>query len=530
MHKSNFHKNQRGMALIIALLLLLLVSAVGLGMIYMSSTETEINANYKDSQSAFFAMRGGLEEMRERMRTQSLSYIGTVTATPMPTIQMPGTAGSIFYITNPSAGEVVTPLTVGSTYFDDEFCHEWFTLLAANYKAPGTTCGAGGAAPATSVTTVASNAPYTGTASSLPYKWIRLTLKQNGTFPNAVVDSTQAAASQVCWNSSNSQEVVATALGYPDCTTAANAGLMVEPLYLVTSLAITPQGSRRVGQYEAAALDITPPPGALALDGPAAQFSPAPHSNNYFASGTNSGAAAYTGPGACPVTTPAIAPAISTGDQAGVNNLVGVPPGSGTIPSNRLGNYTGTAPPPPALATPSIMNQGATGTNPTLTGTWASPAALNNLAASIGDGADQTLSCGIGAPCSFPATGLGTDASPMITYVNGDFNMGSNSGAGVLVVTGTLTITGNASFDGLILVIGQGVIQENGGGNGQFNGSIFLATTNSSVSPYAQLATLGSPLIAWNGGGTNGIQYNSCWANIGNNMHYLVVASREEMY
>ena len=114
--------------------------------------------------------------------------------------------------------------------------------------------------------------------------------------------------------------------------------------------------------------------------------------------------------------------------------------------------------------------------------------------------------------------------------MNGDFNFGSNSGAGILVVTGTLNITGNSSFDGLILVIGQGVINESGGGNGQFNGSIFLAKTNSSVSPFTQLATLASPLISWNGGGTNGIQYNSCWANIGNSMHYIVVASREEMY
>ena len=524
MRKSNFHKNQRGMALIIALLLLLLVSAVGLGMIYMSSTETGINANYKDSQSAFFAMRGGLEEMRERMRSQSLSYIGTVTATPMPTIQMPGTPGSIFYITNPSNGEVVTPMTFGSTYFDDEFCHESFVGSTVTYVVPGTPCGAAGVAPAGSVTTVASNAPYTGTAASLPYKWVRLTLKQNGTFPNALVDSTQAAASQVCWNASTSQEVVATALGYPNCTLAANAGLLVEPLYLVTSLAITPQGSRRVGQYEAAALDITPPPGALALDGPAAQFNPAPTSNNYFANGNNSGAAAYNGPGgpaACPVTTPAVSPAISTGDAGGQTTV------TGDIPSNRTGNYTGT--PGSPNPTPSVVNQGPTGTNQ-LAGTWASPAALNNLAASIGNGADQTLSCGIGAPCSFPATGLGTDAAPMITYVNGDFNFGPNSGAGILVVTGTLNITGNSSFDGLILVIGQGVMTESGGGGGQFNGSIFLAKTNNSVSPYSQLATLGAPLIAWNGGGTNGIQYNSCWANIGNNMHYMVVASREEMY
>jgi len=86
------------------------------------------------------------------------------------------------------------------------------------------------------------------------------------------------------------------------------------------------------------------------------------------------------------------------------------------------------------------------------------------------------------------------------------------------------------SFNGLILVIGQGVMTEQGGGSGQFNGSVFLARTNSATAPYSQLASLGTPIIQWNGGGTNGIQYNSCWANIGNNMHFMIVASREEMY
>ena len=104
----------------------------------------------------------------------------------------------------------------------------------------------------------------------------------------------------------------------------------------------------------------------------------------------------------------------------------------------------------------------------------------------------------------------------------------STSGAGILVVTGTLNITGNSSFDGLILVVGQGILSENGGGNGQFNGSVFLANTNNAAG--VPLAALGSPQIQWNGGGTNGIQYNSCWANIGSNLHYMVVASREEMY
>ena len=520
MRKNNCRNHERGMALILALLALLLISAVGLGMIYMSSTETSINTNYKDTQLAFFAMRGGLEEMRDRMRSNSVSPITIPTA-------MPGAANSILYVVNPSgATDVVDPKTFGNTYFDDEFCHESFVGSTVAYVPPGTPCPLAGAPPGGSVAAyVASASPFTNTASSLKYKWARITLKQNGTFPSALVDSTQPAASQVCWNSASAQEVVASALGYPDCNTAQTAGLMVAPVYLVTALAITPQGSRRVGQYESAALNITPPPGALALDGPAAVFNPAPNSNNYFASGNNSGAAAYNGPGgpaACPVTTPASSPAISTGDQQGVSNLVGPPP-PGSIPANRQGNYTGTG------GTPSVVNQGSTGTNQ-LSGTWASPAALNNLASSIGNGADLSLTCGIGTPCSFPAVGLGTDAAPKITYVNGDFNMGPNSGAGVLVVTGTLNITGNSSFDGLILVIGQGVMSESGGGGGQFNGSIFLAKTNSSVAPYTQLATLASPLIAWNGGGTNGIQYNSCWANIGNSMHYMVVASREEMY
>jgi len=103
-------------------------------------------------------------------------------------------------------------------------------------------------------------------------------------------------------------------------------------------------------------------------------------------------------------------------------------------------------------------------------------------------------------------------------------------GAGVLVVTGTLSFTGNASFNGLVLVIGQGIVNESGGGNGGFNGTVFVAKTHSATSPYPELATLGSPLYSWNGGGNSDIQYNSCWANIGNGLHYSVIAMREEMY
>lgn len=500
------------MALLLALLALLLISAIGLGMVYMSNAETTINANYKDTQTAFFSARGGLEEMRDRMRKNSMSPIA------LPTT-MPPNANSIVYITNPAgAADIVDPATWGNAYFDDELCHENFGpgMAASPYSTP---CTAAGAAPGGSFRYVASISPNTNSAAALKYKWVRLTLKQNatvGTVATQWVDSTQPAGSPVCWDAMHNREVAVTSLGYATCAAATTAGFNVEPTYLVTSLAITPLGSRRVSQYEAAALNVTPPPAALALDGPAAVFNPAPSSNNYFANGNDSGVAGYTGPGTCTPTGPAQVPAVSTGDSTGVTNV------RGSIPTNRYPNYTGTG------GTPSIVNSGPGGTNQ-LSGEWSSPSQLNTLVANMANAADVSYSCGIGAPCSGRGP-YGTDSAPQITYVSGDFNFGPNSGSGVLIVTGTLNINGQSSFNGLILVIGQGVMTEQGSGNGQFNGSIFLAKTNSSTSPYSQLAALATPMIQWNGGGTNGIQYNSCWANVGNNLHFLVVASREEMY
>src|SRR3989442_3147491 len=95
---SHARRKERGIALILVLLTLLLLSAIGLGMMYMSDTETAVNSNYRDTQVAFFAMRAGLEEARDRMRTSSIAYLSNLPTT------MPGQPGSILYITNPSAG------------------------------------------------------------------------------------------------------------------------------------------------------------------------------------------------------------------------------------------------------------------------------------------------------------------------------------------------------------------------------------------------------------------------------------------
>ena len=548
MLQNNFRKPERGMALILSLLALLLISAVGLGMIYMSNTETSINSNYKDTQTAFFAMRAGLEEGRDRLRSNATFPL------PLPT-GMPPAAGSIVYIINPAgATDSVQPYAITNQYFDDEFCHESFVGSTVAWVAPGAgACNAAGAVPAGSWVTTPSESPYTNTANAMKYKWVRITLKQNATTgnPNPAnattwVDSTQAAGAQVCWDGTFLRETVATAYGaaITTCAQAKNAGFSAMPVYLVTSMALTPQGSRRVGQYEAGAFLVTPPQAGLAFDGPAATFNNAPNSNNFGINGTNSGDPAnasasgtptiaqpyqaWNGPGgqaACTSTTPASLPAIAVGDAQGVTNM------DTDIPGNRTSMYTGTAPIPPAPLVPSVQNEGTgtaqyPSTNSLGTGSnWSTPAQLNQLAQAMANQANITCPSS-NAACS--STTFGTDAIPRITYITGDATV--SGGAGVLVVTGTLTFNGNTNFDGLILVIGQGIMNVKGGGGGQVNGEVLIANTNSHTSPFGQLAALGSPTLNWTGGGSNFIQYNSCWADYGSFIQYQLVASREEMY
>src|SRR5205085_4529955 len=159
---------------------------------------------------------------------------------------------------------------------------------------------------------VASMSPNTGTAGSLKYKWARITMKQNGAFQVGattvgLVDPSQGVGSPVCWDAFAYQERVASAMaGSADCATAVANGYNVQPVYLITSMAVTPSGSRRVGQYEVAAFNIAPPASGLALDGPpaAANFNP-PNSNNGEVNGNDG---SYpTKPGSGYASAPAVA-------------------------------------------------------------------------------------------------------------------------------------------------------------------------------------------------------------------------------
>jgi hypothetical protein len=562
MRRSKLRSCESGMALVLALLALLVISAIGLGMMFMTNTETSINANYKDAQLAFYAMRGGLEEMRDRMRSQSISPI--TLPTTMPGVTPGGGATSVLYITNPAAGESFNPTSISATnkygfsVFDDEFCREYFS---PSMTSPGTlnvpcpTYPSGNTVSTTGSYSSNSTTPPVLQNSPLNFKWVRITLKQNGTFNQGSgrVDSGQGISGQVCWDGMNNQEVVSTALGgSATCKLAIGAGYNVQPVYIVTSLAVTPSGSRRIGQYETAAFSLAPPPGALGLDGPGAGYGQ-PSSGNTMVDGDDGSSPSdptcangtcttnFNGPGgttACSPTGDSL-PAVSVGDTAGqtsvVNSVEGITP---TGPDRRT-NYIGSG------GTPSVV---VNTQYSSITSAWSNTTDLNTMVSELANAADVTYppgptgSCGyhnsalgqsgsVPAACTFSGTSLGTVSAPQITYVNGDFTLsGTTTGYGVLVVTGTLTFSGNFTFSGLVLVVGQGAIVASGGGHGTFYGSVFVANTNSHSSPYGQLSTLGQPTLDWSGGGGNGIYYNSCWANVGNNLHYMVLASREEMY
>jgi hypothetical protein len=68
---------------------------------------------------------------------------------------------------------------------------------------------------------------------------------------------------------------------------------------------------------------------------------------------------------------------------------------------------------------------------------------------------------------SYPAGNAGTDATPEFTFVNGDAEL-SGSGAGLLVVSGSLTLKKNSSFKGLNIT----------GGDSKIEGSVILARYN----------------------------------------------------
>ncbi len=108
-------QREQGIALLLSILCLLLLTAIAAGMMYLSATETAINANFKSEESAYFAARAGVEEVRDRILPANANTINASLPTALPS----GTGG-VVYVLNGVSGSNITNST--SPYFDDELC------------------------------------------------------------------------------------------------------------------------------------------------------------------------------------------------------------------------------------------------------------------------------------------------------------------------------------------------------------------------------------------------------------------------
>lgn len=490
-------RREAGIALLIAIFILLLIGVVAIALIVSSGTESALAGNYRSSTSVYYAAVGGLEEVRARLRPNIPNFSFNKTSPAfLPPAGTPLGVCSPVYVINPIGGESITPWNSGSTYADNEFAQEF-----------GAICGGPPPSPSPTTLSVWKRNPLNGLPFPGPlYKWVRI----NGvsekslnldTFPyDTSVDTTL-----VYYDGINSR--------FNDTAT----GFQVLE---VTALAVLPNGSQKLLQYLAAPQIITLPPflAALTLSGsnsgggtpsfqaPANNASYSVIGNDFDCNGNPSGG------------TPVYAIGLF-GDYSGgsyASDLSGLVNGNGTA--------TGIPAAPPSIRQNNYPGYG--GTNPDvqyLTGypaNFASPSQLDAVVQTITQNADAVLPSG---PVNYPLptvsgsalNPLGMSATnPLTVVVNGNLDVTNwgGTGYGTLVVIGTLTYDPSVTWNGIVLVIGQGQINNTDVGlTRSISGAVFVAKTRDA----------GGNLIGGKIGGASviftppmqaaGIGYSNCW-------------------
>jgi len=280
-----FKSEERGVALLFCMFALLILTAITTSLILLSGTETNVNANYRSEEVAFFAAKAGIYEALDRLQTTNANSINCITPlavpgtaaalVPLPPLTCPQVApAGVLYIINAGSSLTVQPWNSANPYFDDELCHEGYTLAGMTSKPPDVPCTT---APTgtTWYSTVTSNYPWSGTSTAIPYEWVRINWKQNSsesylsggpsspTTSTYSVNSGGSATTPTCWNGA-SETLLTTPAGvapaYVSCLNYQSCGgiapAVSTPVLMITALAVTSNGSRQMVQAEAA---INPP-------------------------------------------------------------------------------------------------------------------------------------------------------------------------------------------------------------------------------------------------------------------------------
>ncbi|HWR49833.1 MAG TPA: hypothetical protein VN428_01920 [Bryobacteraceae bacterium] len=242
--------SQRGVALLMCMFALLLITAIAMALMFMTDTETSINSNYRDTQRAYFAASAGLQEARVRLMEGAAP---TVTPAGMPAA---GNATGVYYILNSNGTDAVEPWTLSSKYFDDQLCHEKFSGLGTisgdpAVSLPSLPCTTTQGAAGWYKTEASTFDPLTGTSNAIDYNWVRITLKGNESASPHYVETPVSGVNNnmpVCWD--GKRQVLLPA-GMANCEDR-GLGKFYQSVWRLTSLAVTPLGSRRMLQMEVA--------------------------------------------------------------------------------------------------------------------------------------------------------------------------------------------------------------------------------------------------------------------------------------
>lgn len=453
---------ESGAALLIAIFVLLLVSVVGIALIVASGTQTALTGNYHSATAVYYAALSGLEEGRSRLLTKGPNAISAV----VPAFMTPGTPvplGTILYIVNSG----VDPTDGSSSNADLEYDTESFATPLASatvYTTP----------------TIANTGGY----QSPLIKWIRI---------NAVTER----AIRVNVDGSGVDNV--TPLYYDG--SHLNRSYSGNQAMEVTALAAFPNGSQKILQYvvapESLNLNVA---AAITLNGSGVQFS-GPSSPSFVVDGNDSYSVGACAPGATAVA------AIGYTDSGDSGNIA---TGNVLINQNSYTGFGGTKPNVRLLTSLPPDQQTVGG--------------LSSLVQKIMDNADVKVT---GPVTQSDGTNIMpptmSAANPAIVAVEGDLNINGwhGVGFGILLVTGDLTYDPEASWNGIVLVIGNGHLISSLAGPGSLNGAVYLAKTVGS--------TLGDSNFDFaSGANSAGVHYSSCWVKaVQRPLSYKILLFRE---
>jgi hypothetical protein len=465
-------KTEEGIALLISIFILLLISIVAIALIVSSGTESALAGNYRSSTGVYYAALSGLEEARGRLLSKNPDAFTTTNASNF--LPPAGTAlnmGDTYYLINPIGGEAITPWDTTSVYLDNQFQLEF---EPSGFTAPTN--------PSPTALSVWNRNPLQSLSLPGPlYKWVRI---------NAVSEKSLGVDADA-----DSLADSITPLYFDGVHFSNNPSAGPQVLEL-TALAVLPNGSQKLLQYL-----VAPTPlnlnfnAALTLDGgnmqPNVQFT-VPNTSNFWVSGSDQFSAGSCNPGS------GVVAAVGYTDPSDSNITSAIR--SSPPSQDRRGNYTNLAAP-----TPDVVLVALSGNLQTVAG-------LNALVQTITQSADVLIN-GNATQSNMPS-GM-SPTSPMTIVVNGDltFSGWHGTGYGLLLVTGTFTYDPDATWNGIVLVIGKGVLYSHQSGSGQFNGAVFLASTvDSSGNPLPPTSPPGSPNFDFtSSSGSNGIYYSSCW-------------------